>query len=367
MLEMMKKLRTQMRWIMLAIVVFFLLSTFWMYERRGGRRGPVQSPDGTMMDYEVAEVNGRILMRSELEARLRNYLENYGRSDAVSLDIPALYQSIFNQYVLEVQLADEVRAQGITVSDAEAEQAMKDYADQAFPTREAFYQALARSGVRVEDYKRSLARQMANERLLRSAIGEAVVSEDEALRFYRTPEGFKVCLANFAASQDAEALRVRLAAGEGWETATSDDVLASCDVLSVTREPIFLPNSAFASGSLLALDSLDVGQVSPVFQVASDDYAVGLKTEKVSEDVRSYDEVSADIRLLLRQQQERQNLADFERSLMEQARVTIHDPSIFPQPASEDAPEVSPQPGESPDVTSSEASASFTPAATDIA
>ena len=45
----MRKLRTQMRWIMLAIVVAFLLSTFLMYEGRGTRRGPRQSSNGAMI------------------------------------------------------------------------------------------------------------------------------------------------------------------------------------------------------------------------------------------------------------------------------------------------------------------------------
>ena len=137
----MRKLRTQMRWIMLAIVVAFLLSTFLMYEGRGTRRGPRQSSNGAMEDYEVAQVNGRPLMRSELEQRLRNYLENYGQHGMASVDMPALYKSLLDQYAFELQLAQEVRDRGIQVTDAEAEQAMKDYADQAFPTREAFYQS----------------------------------------------------------------------------------------------------------------------------------------------------------------------------------------------------------------------------------
>ena len=125
-----------------------------------------------------------------------------------SLDMPALYKSLLDQYVFELQLVQEVRDRGIQVTDAEAEQAMKEYADQAFPTREAFYQSLERSGIKVEDYKKGIARQMANERLMHAAVGEVVVSEDEAVRFYdtmkellyRQPEGFKVHLARFTTS-----------------------------------------------------------------------------------------------------------------------------------------------------------------------
>ena len=339
---MMKKLRTQMRWIMLVIVVAFLLSTFFMYGDGGSRRRPRQAADGSMEDYEVASINGRPFMRSELEQRLRSYLEGYGQRDVASLDMPALYRTLLDQYTFELQLAQEVRDRGIQVSDAEAEQAMKDYADQAFPTREAFYQSLERSGIKVEDYKKGIARQMANEQLLRSAVGEVVVSEDEAAQFYdtmksllyRQPQGFKVYLAQFAASADAEALRDRLIGGESWETVTSGDAMASKDVISMTAEAIFLPENAFDSGSLAPMKSLDVGQVSPVFELASNDFAVGLKSEAVPERTTPYDEVSADIRVILRRQQERQKLEDFERSLLEKAKVEIYDSSLFARPES---------------------------------
>ena len=86
------------------------------------------------------------------------------------------------------------------------------------------------------------------------------------------------------------------------------------------------------------MKSLDVGQVSPVLELSSSDFAVGLKSEKVAERTTPYEEVSADIRMLLRQQKERQSFEDFEKSLME--KVVIHDASLFadPEPASADVP-----------------------------
>ena len=88
---------------------------------------------------------------------------------------------------------------------------------------------------------------MANERLMHAAVGEVVVSEDEAVHFYdtmkelfyRQPEGFKVHLARFTASGDAEALWERLMGGESWEAAVFDDAMASRDVISVTDKAIF--------------------------------------------------------------------------------------------------------------------------------
>ena len=341
MFGMLKNLRTHMKWIMIIIVVTFLLSTFLMYEGRSGRRGPSRSADGTMTDYEVAAVGGRPLMRSELENRLRAYLENSGLRNAASLDLPAVYQAVLDQYVLERQLESEVKKADIAISDADAEQAMKAYADSAFPTREAFYAALERQGISSAEYKKSLARQLAVQQLLHMAVGDVTVSEDEAVKFYdsikdqlfRTPAGVNLQVARFGASADAEALRAKLQAGTDWVQATSGDALASMDVLSVTREPLFLPESAFESGVLAELASLDVGAVSSVFSPASGDFSVAVKTERVSESVRPYEDVSSDVRAFLRSQEERRKLNDYEAALMAKAEVVIYDASLFPASA----------------------------------
>ena len=363
MFGMLKNLRTHMKWIMIIIVVTFLLSTFLMYEGRSGRRGPSRSADGTMTDYEVAAVGGRPLMRSELENRLRAYLENSGLRNAASLDMPAVYQAVLDQYVLEQQLENEVRKADIAISDADAEQAMKAYADSAFPTREAFYAALERQGISSAEYKKNLARQLAVQQLLHVAVGDVTVSEDEAVKFYdsikdqlfRTPAGVNLQVARFGASADAEALRASLQAGTDWAQATSGDALASMDVLSVTREPLFLPESAF-TGALAELASLEVGAVSPVFSATSGDFSVAVKTELVSESIRPYEDVSSDVRAFLRSQEERRKLNDYEADLMAKAEVVIYDASLFPasadavaaspdlQPASMDAAASSDQP-----------------------
>ena len=286
---MMNFLRKQMKWVMAIIVVAFLLSTFLMYEGRSTRRTPERNADGTMSDYEVAQINGRSLMRSELERRLRDYLSSYNSRSAESLDMPAIYQAVLDQVILESQLAKEVEDSGIRVSDSEADQAMKKYADTYYPTRETFYQALANSGIKVEDYKRNLARQIALEQLLNNVIGEVEVSEDKAVEFYDTmknliyarPEGFMIHAANFTRKEDAEVLHEKLISGESWDVIVSNNELASNDVINITKEPVFLPSSALTTGAFSVLASLDVGQVSPVFEVTSFDFAVGLKTQHV--------------------------------------------------------------------------------------
>ena len=337
-----------MKWVMAIIVIAFLLSTFLMYEGRSTRRSPSRNPDGTMSDYEVAQINGRSLMRSELEQRVRNYLQNnYNSRNLASLDMPAIYNNVLNQAILDSQLLKEVQEKGITVTDAEAEQVMKNYADTYFPTREAFYQVLAQNGIKIEDYKQNLARQIATERLVRQAVGEIIISEDQAAEFYDSmksliytqPEGFMIQAAQFNTSSDAENFRSRLIKGDSWLAILSDDKFDSKDVINITKDPIFMPSTAFRTGTFTVLASLDINQPSPVFSVSSYDFAVALKTEHVDSSVRPYNEVSGDIKALLTQQEERKRLTDYETELRNKAQVVINDESLFARPVvSEDEP-----------------------------
>ena len=334
-------LRKQMKWVMAIIVVAFLLSTFLMYEGRSTRRTPERNADGTMSDYEVAQINGRSLMRSELERGVRNYLaNNYSTRNLASLDMPAIYKTVLDQAILDSQLAKEVQEKGITVTDAEADRVMKNYADTYFPTREAFYQVLAQNGLKVDDYKRTIARQIATERLIREAIGTITASEDQAVEFYdtmkglvyTTPEGFMIHAAQFNTSADAENFRARLINGEEWTAILSSDSFDSKDVINITQQPISMPASALTSGALSILASLDIKQPSPVFSMSSDDFTIAMKTEHYDTSVRPYNEVSGDIKALLTQQEERRRLNDYQTSLRNKAQVIINDESLFASP-----------------------------------
>ena len=334
-------LRKQMKWVMAIVVVAFLLSTFFMYEGRSTRRTPTRNADGTMSDYEVAQINGRSLMRSELENRLRSYLGTFNSRSTASLDMPALYQTVLNQAVLESQLLKEIDEQGIKVSDAEAEEVMKNYADTYYATRETFYQVLAQSGIKVEDYKRNLARQIAVDRLMNNAVGEINISEDRAVEFYDSmkalfftkPEGFMVHMADFKTSADAEAFREKLIGGASWDVIASDDKVNSGDVINITRNPVFLPSNALRLGAFTSIASLDIAEPSSVISVSSFDFAVVMKTSHVEETVSTYDEVSGDIRNLLTQEEQRKRLAEYEEKLRAKANLVINDQELFARPA----------------------------------
>jgi hypothetical protein len=68
----MRSLRENMRWIMFGFVVIFVLSIFGMYGFSGRQRAP--KGEG-VQDYAVAEIDGKKVMRSTLEANVMNYVQ----------------------------------------------------------------------------------------------------------------------------------------------------------------------------------------------------------------------------------------------------------------------------------------------------
>ena len=332
----MKLLKTHMKWIMVIIVVTFLLSTFLMYGGRSTSRVPGSvNPDGTIADYEVAQINGQPLMRSALERMRVNYLENAGYRNTASMDMAAVYREILNGVILEAQMSKEISERGINISDAEADIAMKAQADRYYITREAFYQALQQRGMKVEDYKKNLAHQLAEQVLMREVIGNIEISEDQAVAFYDTikdtflkqPDRYEIKFADFYKSEAAENFRNAVQNSGSWDLAAKD--LNSADVINIANEPVTLSAAALDNGALNFMASYDVGEVSRVIEVTSDDYMTAIKVAHLAESVMPYSEVSPDIRALMTRQEEEKRVRDFQTGLISKAQVVINDNALF--------------------------------------
>jgi len=342
MVVLMNKLRTQMRWIMIIIAVAFILSSFLMYG--AGSRG-TDSHDGTLSDYAVAEINGRRLMISTLYEGLRIRMDGSGGREVTPMD----FQAVLEEYAIELQLAQEIQSSGITATDEEIDQALRDYIDNVFPTRESFHQYLERTGRRQADYRQNLAQQIIRQRFVEESIGTITISEDEAMEFYdgmkalffRQPPGYMANLARFTSEEEAGKARELLYEGRPWDETTFHDAVAPSDIIFITEQPVFFSDAAF-DGLLLPMKPLDIGVVSPVFEMTNDEFAVGVKSERIEETFTPFDEVSDDIRAFLHQQKWREALSNFTSGLLSRANIVILDPSLFQVPADEtfaDAPE----------------------------
>ena len=334
-----KHLRTHMRWIMIAIALAFLLSTFLMYDS-GTNRGREPS-DGRFQDYAVAAVNGREMMRSELEMIVRNYIQQSNIREISSADIPYLYQAAFDNAVFQIELDKEVDSRNLDVSEDEITFQINNMADQ-FPTREAFFQSIERSGVKMEDLRRDLRRQIEMEKTIENHLaGQEVVSEDAVSSFYdmmkglfySRPKGFLFDVIRLSDDKTAGDLRAKIAENsENWREIVSEDVYSS-DILGVSPEPSFFSERALSEDeSLSFMIHLEIGEVGGVAEMSSNDYMIAIKRENREETFTPFDEVSLDIRMMLEQRQQRAALDAFRRDLTARAVVEIYDNSIFPVP-----------------------------------
>ena len=332
----MRTLRSQVRWIMIAIVVLFVLSIFGMYGFDGARRGRPQS--GESGDYVVAEIDGKPVMRSALDQSVRNYVERMNVREIKPEDIPHLYQSTLESLVINHRLALEAEQSGLKATDEELDAAVREVSEQ-FPTKEAFMQYLDQSGVKMAAFRENLATQIVQQKMVERASAGIAVTEEEALDFYEktkvlffhSPAGYTMDYARLkneaAAAKIVEAVRQGAEWNAVWSSVTSDDLVER----TPESGPVFVPETAFKE-QLAAFADLEPGAIGGPAQIASDDFFVGVKREKVEESTVAYNEVSGDVKALLTEEKRREAQTSFFKELRGKASVIIHDFDLFPKP-----------------------------------
>ncbi|MCL1941272.1 MAG: hypothetical protein FWG09_04955, partial [Synergistaceae bacterium] len=209
-------------------------------------------------------------------------------------------------------------------------------------TREAYYQALERSGVKMETLRSEFKRQIILEKTIDSVIKEQTVSEDAVLDFYNVmkgllfskPKGYTYDLIEVSVDKTARELQERVAANvEKWMEIVSEDEFSS-DIVRITTEPLFFSEISISNDKDLSfMINLGIGEVGPVAVVSSNDYMIAIKREVKEESEMPFDDVSFDIRMMLEQQRQRGAVEKFRSDLKARAVVEIYDHSIFPAPA----------------------------------
>ena len=101
---MLRTMRNYTKVIMIIVILFFVASCFAGYGlySRGNRGGG----DG-MRDYPVAEVNGRKVLRSELEKGAAQISEQYG-SNVSSADIPQIRRAALDGIIIQASCRKEI-------------------------------------------------------------------------------------------------------------------------------------------------------------------------------------------------------------------------------------------------------------------
>ncbi len=334
---MLSYLRTHVKAIMIAVIAFFVLSSFagyGLYSRSG------RGSDG-QRDYAVAEIDGKDVMRSDIEKGTMQLAEHLGaEKEVTSADIPFMRKAILDSTAIEAELEKEIKARKIEVTEDEIEAAYRNIMD-SYPTREEFKAYIERSGVTEMQIKSDLKKQISQQKVMESLASEIDIPDAEARKFYdsaktflyKQPAGFKVNIATFKSTESAKLAQKAIEGGEAWDKVMDEH---KADIMSSTPfdKPVLITEQMM-SDSLAALKDLPFDKVSPVMPVTSNDSYVAIKRSKEAEKQLSYDEVSGDVKTMIRNQKAQEKQQEFYEMLLSRAKIKILDPEIFPAPASD--------------------------------
>lgn len=341
---MLRTLRNHTKVIMVIVILFFVLSCFagyGLYIRGGGNSG------GGMKDYPVAEINGRKIMRSELEQGAARLSDQISRN-ITSEDIPHIRRAFIDNLAVQSEIEKEIKVRNIEVAKAEIDSAYTEIMDN-YPTREEFMAYMQRSGITEKQIKDDIERQLKVRKLVDEVCGDIKIEEKDIRAFYdstknflyKQPAGIKVNIATFKNKASAEAVRKAVEAGAKW-----DDEIAkySSDIEMATSydHPALFDESMISADKQLApLKDYAMGKVTPVLDAGSNFSYIAIKRGVEKERVLSFEESSGDIELKLKNQKAMEEERKFFDDLLTRAKIDILDASIFPkaEPASGDVAE----------------------------
>ena len=335
---MLKYLRSRVKVIMIIVIVLFVASCFagyGLYARSG------KSSDG-QRDYAVAEVNGKNVMRSDIEKGTMQLAEQLGsQKEVTSADIPFMRKAILDSTAIEAELEKEIKSRNIEVTEDEINENFTKVMD-SYPTREEFKAFIERSGITEVQIKSDIKKQISQKKVMDALAGEINVPDDEARKFYdsaktfiyKQPAGFKVNIATFRSNEAAKLAQKSIEGGEGWDKVMDQH---KADIMTSTPydKPALITEQMMVD-SLAPLKDLPLNKVSPVMPVTSSDSYVAIKRSKEAAKQLSYNEVSADVVAMIRNQKAQEKQQEFYEELLSRAKVKILDPEIFPAPVSDD-------------------------------
>lgn len=334
---MLKLMRKHTKAIMAVVVLFFILSCFagyGMYSRSdsgGGER-----------DYAVAKIGGRKVMRSEVDSSMVRIAEQAGLSEISESDWLNLRQVALDSMAVQGELEKEIKNRKINITKDEVDAAYANLRD-SYPTREFFAEELERMGIKEQDLKNNIKNQLQREKVMQELTMEINVPENEAKEYYeavksfiyKRDKGFMLNIASFRSREAAEKVQQAISAGTAWDTALEENK-SELVTSNAYDNPGEMPEAAM-QGSMEVLKNYPLNKVSPVMELAANEYAIVIKRSKTEERIVPFDEVSQDVVNTIKSQQVEKIFAD----LRNRANVVILDPSVFP---GAEAPEPEPEP-----------------------
>ena len=330
---MLRTMRNYTKVIMIIVILFFVASCFAGYGlySRGNRGGG----DG-MRDYPVAEVNGRKVLRSELEKGAAQISEQYG-SNVSSADIPQIRRAALDGIIIQGELQKEISNRKIDVPSDEIDAAYTRAMD-SYPTREEFMEFIKRSGLTEKQIKEDIKKQLQMQKLMESLEKDVAVDDKEVRAFYDTaknflykqPAGVMVNIATFKDKAAAEAAQKAIAGGAKWD-AEIEKYKNDIEMATSYDKPTIITAQMLQQKELSVLKDYPMNKVTPVESAGENHSYIAIKRSKSAERVLPFDEVSGDVTAVIKNQKMQQAQQKFYGELLSRANVKVLDASIFPE------------------------------------
>lgn len=148
----------------------------------------VQPAESVIVDRIVAIVNSHVITFSMLEKRAGPYLKGYLKDD-MSPEEKAqvkqtVYAKILPQMIDDYLVSQEIKRLGVTVTDAEVDNAIDSICRNNGITRQVLVEKLNQEGTSLEKYRKQLKIQIERARLISSQVHSKIVITDEQVRAY---------------------------------------------------------------------------------------------------------------------------------------------------------------------------------------
>jgi foldase protein PrsA len=270
---------------------------------------------GSLPQSAVAEVNGKVITREDLDNAVEDLKLQYGDQGFPEPDTPEyqdLQKQVAERLVNEEILWFEADKMGISVSDDEVNKQMDQFKEQA-GGEDQFQEQLKQRNYTEDRLKDQLRKSLLFQKLYPEVTKDAAeVTDEQALAYYnenptqfQQPETRTVRHILVADEATANQVEARLAAGEDFATVAQE---VSTDPGSKDKGgdlgAVPTTNSGFVPEFEQAMDQLAVGQISAPVK-SSFGYHIIQVTAITPAHAQTFDEVKDDLKAGLALQNQR--------------------------------------------------------------
>lgn len=331
-------MREHVKGIMITVIVLFVASCFAGY----GLYSKSSSRGAGNTDYAVAEVDGKDIMRSDIEKGVANMAERINQKDITSADLPQIRKAVLDSLIVQGEITKEIKNRDIKVTEDDINAQYIKVMD-SFPTREEFKLHLERLGVTEKQVKADIAEQLSQQKLMEAIAAEIKVSDNEAQVFYQSakdflfkrPAGYSVNIATFKNDAAAKLAQKAIADGANWDKIIEEH---KADIESSTplASPMILtPSMIKQTPALTKLQNLELNKVSSVIPLGKGVSYIAINHGKTPARVMTFNEVSADVVNAVKSQKMQTAQTKFFKDMRDRAKVKILDESLFAAPKTE--------------------------------